>query len=351
MSKPEQCFESGLRRRTAFRSAFRDRVLFCVLLFSLCLLLSGCGLTDSDKTLSQRIEALENWRLPGLRDESPDDLPDAGAEDLTQDQAEAAAAEAEAQALAEAQAVSQLNARRAVLGEWSELSDSLPLFRPIVSWYGTLKLKDDGSYTSGTTAGTWELNEDGSQLILRGTRGRTTADIVQDGRYLKLSVPELHLSFLRSGELDDYIDERFVFAEITRDNVSEYIGRPVNIGIIPDEKDRPTNESAWVLSSQVYNDGLVYYGRSEDFSVEIQNNATGSRSFSIPYDTLPLVNGATFGRFTGASGTLVFVRQEYVADNRMTDARTRTLFFTDGTTHTTSLTWYSDLADYKDWRF
>ena len=45
------------------------------------------------------------------------------------------------------------------------------------------------------------------------------------------------------------------------------------------------------------------------------------------------------------------MREEFVADNRMTDARTRTITFNDGTTHTTSLTWYSDLADYKDWRF
>ena len=52
-----------------------------------------------------------------------------------------------------------------------------------------------------------------------------------------------------------------------------------------------------------------------------------------------------------ATGTLVFIRQQYVEENRMTDARTRTLTFTDGTTHTTSLTWYSDLADYSDWRF
>ena len=75
-----------------------------------------------------------------------------------------------------------------------------------VSWYGKLKLLEDGTYASGTTTGSWEINEDGSQLILRGTRGKTVADIVQDGRYVKLSVPELRLSFIRSRELDDYIE-------------------------------------------------------------------------------------------------------------------------------------------------
>ena len=281
-------YTNKLRPGTTFYISFTLCIL--IIVFSL----TGCG--NAELTLSQRIEAWENWKLPGLRDDTPTPvLPDAGTEGMTLAEMEAAAAEAEVAAQEEARAAAQLWARSTVLGEWSELSDSLPLFRPIVSWYGNLKLLEDGTYSSGSTTGTWEVNEDGSQLILRGTRGKTVADIVQDGAYTKLSVPELRLNFLRSRELDDYIEEHFVFVRITKENVDEYIGKPVNIGVIPDEKDRPTNESAWVLSSPAYEDGLVYYGRSEDFMLELQNNATGSRTVSIPYDTLPLVTGATFG--------------------------------------------------------
>ena len=255
-----------------------SRTVLLLLAALLCLCLTGCG--NSEMTLSQRIEAWENWKLPGLRDDEPaaPELPDAGTEGMTLAEMEAAAAEAEAAAQAEARAAAQLWARSTVLGEWSELSDSLPLFRPIVSWYGNLKLLEDGTYSSGSTAGTWEVNEDGSQLILRGTRGKTVANIVRDGPYVKLNVPELRLNFLRSRELDDYIEERFVFVRITKENVDQYIGKPVNIGVILDEKDRPTNESAWVLPSPAYDEGLVYYGRSENFTLELQNNATGSRS-------------------------------------------------------------------------
>ena len=322
----------------------------CVVLL-LAVTLSGCGSDDSGMTLSQRIESLENWKLPAFRDtpSPPPVLPDAGAEGMSEE--EAAAMLAEAEALAEAQAAAMKRIQDSLLGEWSELSDHLPLFRPIVSWYGNLNLKEDGSYSSGSTTGTWELNESGTELILRGTRGKTVAHIVEDGNYLKLSVPELRLTFLRKDELKTYIDERFVTVRISKNNVNDYIAKPVNIGVILDEKDRPTNESAWVVGSPAYQEGLVYYGRSEDFFVDFQNNATGSRVISIPFDTLPLVTGATFGRITDAKGTLVFIRSEFVAENRMTDARTRTLTFTDGTTHTTSLTWYSDLADYADWAF
>ena len=319
-----------------------------LLLVVIPLTISGCTWQGSDVTLSEWIEQLENWRLPGLREEVPEDeYPDAGAEFAIFEE-EAAA---EAAALAEAQEAALLDIQSSLLGEWSELSDSLPLFRPIVSWYGSLKLARDGTFRSASTSGTWELSLDGTQLILHGTRGRTVADIVQDGSYLKLSIPDLHLVFLRSGELSDYKKERFVCVKISLDNVNDYISKPVNIGVILDEKDRPTKESAWVVNSPVFDTGLVYYGRSEDFEVTFQNNATGSRSISIPYDTLPLATGATFGHITAAKGTLVFIRAEYVEDNRMTDARTRTLTFTDGTTHTTSLTWYSDLASYTDWQF
>ncbi len=125
-------------------------LLLSAVLLSLCL--SGCGFRNSDKTLSEWIEELENWKLPGLRgDDSPDNmLPDTETEAILQ-----AEAEAEAAALQEAQTAALLHARSTVLGEWSELSDSLPLFRPIVSWYGSLNLMEDGSYTSVTTSGTW----------------------------------------------------------------------------------------------------------------------------------------------------------------------------------------------------
>lgn len=307
---------------------------------------------QSKPPLSERIAKWENFRLPGLRDEEEDSdalliAPDGTV--LTEE--DAAELAAEEQAAAERQAVRYSETMDTLTGEWSELSEALPLFRPIVSWFGSLTIQEDGTYSSGTGAGTWELSPDCTQLTLRGSRGKTVVDILNDGGYAKLCAPELHLNFLHSSELDDYIAERFVTVELTNGNVDQYISRPKNVGVIPDEKEQPTNESAWVLSSPAYTEGLVYYGRSEDFSISIQNNAGENRIAILPYDTLPLVNGASFGRITQAHGTLVYIRAEYVTDNRMTDARTRTLTLSDGTTHTTSMTWYPDLADYSEWIF
>ena len=142
-----------------------------LLLAVLGFLLAGCSPVPEGKTLSEWIEVLENWRLPGMRDDMPDNV---SPEDTALLEAEASAADEEAARLQE-QIELLTSLRASLLGSWSELSDALPLFRPIVSWYGDLNLKEDGSFTSETTSGTWELSEDGSQLTLRGTRGRTVA--------------------------------------------------------------------------------------------------------------------------------------------------------------------------------
>ena len=354
-----------IRKHKAQRSnALCLKTVFIIALTNLILFaFSGCGnnfgrlypdhtTEKQDKPLSERIAEWENFRLPGLRNEEDEVdalliAPDGSV--LTEE--EAAALAAEEQAAAESQAVRYSETIDTIVGEWAELSDALPLFRPIVSWFGSLTIDRDGTYSSGTGAGTWELSPDCTQLTLRGSRGKTIVDILDDGGYAKLCAPELHLNFFHSSELDDYIAERFVAVDLTAGNVDQYISRPKNVGVIPDEKDQPTNESAWILSSPAYAEGLVYYGRSEDFSISIQNTAGENRIAILPYDTLPLVNGASFGRITQAHGTLVYIRSEYVMGNRMTDARTRTLTLSDGTTHTTSMTWYPDLANYSEWVF
>ncbi len=238
---------------------------------------------------------------------------------------------------------------RSLSGTWSELGDYLPLFQPIVSWYGDLVLEEDGTWRSKSTSGTWELNEDEAGLVLRGTRGKIQVRVVHDGSRTKLVMEDLHLCFLRKEQIRDYVGERFVTVRLTDQNAAKYITAPVCVGEILDEKDERTGESAWIIGSAAYADGLVYYGRSEDFRLVIQEfSSAGSRVVTLPYDTLALSTGLTFGRITEASGSLVFVRSEYVQENRMTDARTRTITFTDGTTHSTSMTWYSDLADYSE---
>ena len=241
--------------------------------------------------------------------------------------------------------------RASLSGEWTELSDALPLQRSIISWFGKLKLLEDGSYSSDTASDVWEISPDCREIVLRGRRGRTTLDVVEDGEYTKLVARELPLTFIRSSEIHDYVEDRFVIVKLSSENVRDYFEDPVCVGEILDEKKKPTGEKAWIQPSSAYASGLVYYGQGSDFHYVLRQTAdNGVRRVLLPYDTLPLADWATFGHVAEVSGTVIYVKSEYVAENRMTDARTRQLTFTDGTTHTTSLTWYSDLADYDEWK-
>ena len=241
--------------------------------------------------------------------------------------------------------------RQEYVGEWVELSEELPVFTPIVSWYGPLILKEDGTYSSDRGENVWTLTDDRTQLILTNSQGKLVLDILDDGEYTRLIHSGTRLCFLRRSQVDDYIDSRFVTKRVTGENIRDIIGAPAYVGRILDEKDRPTNEGVWIQESLVYGDGLVYYGRSENFSYTIREyTATGpvERELFYPFDSLTAPLNTRFDPASSAKGSLTFIREKFVEENVMTDSRTRTLRFTDGTSHTTSQNWYGDVVPYDD---
>ena len=171
------------------------------------------------------------------------------------------------------------------------------------------------------------------------------------GEYTRLIHPAKKLCFLRRSQIDDYIDSRFVTKRVTSGNIHDIIGAPAYVGRILDEKDRPTNEGVWIQESLVYGDGLVYYGRSEDFRYTIREYTMAGpveKELFYPFDSITAPLNTRFDPGSSAQGSLTFIREEFVAENVMTDNRTRTLRFTDGTSHTTSQNWYVDVVSYDE---
>ena len=240
------------------------------------------------------------------------------------------------------------------VGEWTELSTVLPAFSPIVSWFGSLVLEDGGTYTTDRVTHSWTVSEDRTQITLEEDHGRTRLDVLNDGDYVKLIQPERKLIFLRSTEIDRYIEERFVIVPITPENFHNYIGDPVYAGKILDEKKHETGNGAWIQPSLVYTEGLVYYGRSEDFFYSVMQYTSAGRvevRQSYPFDTITAPVGTRFDPGRSAGGTLVFLRSEYVIENVMTDNRTRSLTLSDGLKHTTTQNWYVDVVQYQDYPY
>lgn len=240
------------------------------------------------------------------------------------------------------------------VGEWTELSTVLPAFSPIVSWFGSLVLEDGGTYVTDRVTHSWTVSEDRTQITLEEDHGRTRLDVLDDGEYVKLIQPEKKLIFIRSSEINRFISDHFVLVTVTPENIHEYISAPVYAGKILDEKKHETGNGAWIQPSLVCAEGLVYYGRSEDFFYSvIQYTVNGPVEViqNYPFDTLTAPVGTRFEPGRSAGGTLVFLRSEYVLENVMTDNRTRTLTLSDGLKHTTTQNWYVDVVKYQDYPY
>ena len=216
------------------------------------------------------------------------------------------------------------SARDTVAGEWVELDEVLGLSRPIVYWFGPLKLNASGVGESEGSQWTWDVSEDLSEIRLSGNRGKVTLDVIRDGAFTKLRDP----------------NGRYVL---------DIMDLPVCTGPILDEKDKPTGNSAWIQPSRKIDQGLVYYGRSEDFYYTLVVNGQTASEWRLdyPFDSLSAPEYTNFQRGSSAGGTLVFIRGAYVTENRMSDGRTRVLMLSDGMKYTTSQNWYVDVVDYQ----
>jgi hypothetical protein len=241
------------------------------------------------------------------------------------------------------------SARDTVAGEWVELDEVLGLSRPIVYWFGPLKLNASGVGESEGSQWTWDVSEDLSEIRLSGNRGKVTLDVIRDGAFTKLRDPNGRYVLVRAEDAESYVKARFVKIDITADNIGDIMDLPVCTGPILDEKDKPTGNSAWIQPSRKIDQGLVYYGRSEDFYYTLVVNGQTASEWRLdyPFDSLSAPEYTNFQRGSSAGGTLVFIRGAYVTENRMSDGRTRVLMLSDGMKYTTSQNWYVDVVDYQ----
>ena len=241
------------------------------------------------------------------------------------------------------------SARDTVAGEWVELDEMLGLSRPIVYWFGPLKLNASGVGESEGSQWTWDVSEDLSEIRLSGNRGKVTLDVIRDGAFTKLRDPNGRYVLVRAEDAESYVKARFVKINITADNIGDIMDLPVCTGPILDEKDKPTGNSAWIQPSRKIDQGLVYYGRSEDFYYTLVVNGQTASEWRLdyPFDSLSAPEYTNFQRGSSAGGTLVFIRGAYVTENRMSDGRTRVLMLSDGMKYTTSQNWYVDVVDYQ----
>ena len=103
------------------------------------------------------------------------------------------------------------SARDTVAGEWVELDEVLGLSRPIVYWFGPLKLNASGVGESEGSQWTWDVSEDLSEIRLSGNRGKVTLDVIRDGAFTKLRDPNGRYVLVRAEDAESYVKELQAF--------------------------------------------------------------------------------------------------------------------------------------------
>ena len=330
----------------------RRQLLILLLAATTSVPLPSCGLvkTPAEK-VTEQIAALSE--LSPITEASIIEAEEAYEALTEEEKAEVENAEglAEARERLEEQRISRqkASAKEKYAGHWIELAEVLGINRPIVYWFGPLKLSALGIGESEGSEWTWDVSEDMKTLQLSGNRGKVTLEVVRDGAFTVLRDPKGRYVLLREEEAESYVNTRFVKFDITADNIGDIMGLPVCTGPILDEKKKPTGNSAWIQPSLKIDKGLVYYGRSEDFYYTLIVNGQGGDEWhlEVPFDSLSAPEWTQFRRGSSAGGTLIFIRQPFVTDNHMTDGRTRTLTLSDGMKYTTSQNWYVDVVDYQ----
>lgn len=186
----------------------------------------------------------------------------------------------------------------------------------------------------------WTISEDGTKLTIGGEVGTV---IIED-EYTKLLFVNSKDCYVRAEDYQEAYDRKFMAVEVTGENVKDYLGDPVLAGYELDAWGEVREGcTLYFLTSKVYEDGWVYIGCSDDFAVDI----VYSFGFTMTHTLGPFSNIVTLGDSPNpvrigdrAKGTLYYVREEYVAENYLSDTNGldghTELILTNGIEYTTA---------------
>lgn len=205
----------------------------------------------------------------------------------------------------------------------------------------SLTLDENGTFLwCAGHCGTWTVSEDGKYIALTGDNlpdffGEAIPVFEEDG-FKKIQIVDSWGPFVLVEDHNTIFEMKYVAVELTAENVREYLGEPVKAGYVLNswgEEDKTA--PAYLLTSQVFDEGLVYVGCSNDFAVELiyeeyiemtYNDITAKTHIMEPFSLLQANEHAHEGTALEshfrpirigdkAKGTLYYVREEYVADN------------------------------------
>lgn len=239
-----------------------------------------------------------------------------------------------------------------------------------------LDFKENGEIvnSSGTLHAYWELSEDGTSVVIIPRTGVEAnhevepLQIIEEGGFMKLygggiatldSLEEIKVVPFAMVKQEDYqaaFADKYVAVELTDENYREYLGDPVNIGEIIDAETGDITYG-YVHESPAYDNGLIYLADTVNFYMEFDYQGSHYDFYtSLDMVSTYLEDMENFVISKQVSGTIYYIKAEYVAENYVDENGMRTVVMTNGTTltfdidnSTWSTFWNRTEADYNDY--
>ena len=228
-----------------------------------------------------------------------------------------------------------------------------------------VELLTDGTCTvDGKETGSWSVSEDGETVMIGNWIWGFTP--VEEDGFLKLmdnytnkegELPITSAVLVRAEDFEKIRGSMFTEIKVNAENIAEYVGELRELAAEQNEYGKNVR-AFYQFLSPAYENGLVFVAADDDFSfsayIEPNNEWRRLMTFDYPYALLTEYRQMNFKYFTEAEGTLLYVKSEYVADNRIDENGCRTLTMRDGSRITdwlTEATWSVCPADYADSRY
>lgn len=230
------------------------------------------------------------------------------------------------------------------------------------------ELREDGILLhDAKEIGTWEMTADMTEVILHavysgGEQLTYTLKILEESGFTKLVGAVFENQAFGYVKEADYLDafrEKYVAAELSKDNIHDYIGDPVLVGQIMHEDEKTYN--AYVYPSHAYENGLVYMGSSCVIQVDYVHGGRKDcvwEDFPAVFLTKLKMKDVMINTESRLSGEIYYVKKEYVADNYINEDGFRVLELTnginmvfDGYSNTIDTFWNRTELDYSDYKY
>ena len=202
------------------------------------------------------------------------------------------------------------------------------------------ELREDGTvFYDSAELGQWNVSEDHTALKLQvmysdGEKKEYTLQILEEGGFTKLvgSLFENHpFGYVREEDYVEAFHDKYTVAELSPENVHDYVGDPVFLGKLTDSKGKKQN--AYVYPSQAYEQGNIYLGSSCMIQVDY---ILGGKRYHLWLDVpvMSITNlkmtEISINTESRLSGEIYYVKEDYVSRNYINEAGFRVLELTNG---------------------